>query len=329
MDRFFGNGVFHCPYCDGWEVRDRPLAAYGVGRTALASRSPSGPGARTLPCSPMAPRALLRRTRIGSPATEFRFVRRKSHAWRAARVWSRSCFGMARPCPPRVFSANEPKFGGGRLQHGVSRVASALQVRRKLQHQSCPHKLPAGGRGPPSRHNMGSESPVPEKRSMPSTSGTLYDTHHGREQRRRFPSPRESIRSALPRPARATRYPCGSRSRSGGHSRARFTEVRRDGRRRRLRMTVEGPGGVVAVMAVVAEDTRRRRRRGWSPALRPGRSAAHDNDVVHEGSLAADAVMGECGRARQRFEADVNRHVHVRLNLLPCSSTLAHHRVRC
>jgi thioredoxin reductase len=33
MDRFFGNGVFHCPYCDGWEARDRPLAAYGAGRS--------------------------------------------------------------------------------------------------------------------------------------------------------------------------------------------------------------------------------------------------------------------------------------------------------
>jgi thioredoxin reductase len=32
MQRFFGSGVFHCPYCDGWEVRDRPLAAYGPGR---------------------------------------------------------------------------------------------------------------------------------------------------------------------------------------------------------------------------------------------------------------------------------------------------------
>src|SRR5690349_18618303 len=21
MERFFGNGVYHCPYCDGWEVR--------------------------------------------------------------------------------------------------------------------------------------------------------------------------------------------------------------------------------------------------------------------------------------------------------------------
>ncbi len=24
----FGHGVFHCPYCDGWELRDTPLAVY-------------------------------------------------------------------------------------------------------------------------------------------------------------------------------------------------------------------------------------------------------------------------------------------------------------
>jgi len=28
---FYGTSVFHCPYCDGWEVRDRPLAIYGRG----------------------------------------------------------------------------------------------------------------------------------------------------------------------------------------------------------------------------------------------------------------------------------------------------------
>ncbi len=33
FERLLGAGVFHCPYCDGWEVRDRPLAAYGRGRT--------------------------------------------------------------------------------------------------------------------------------------------------------------------------------------------------------------------------------------------------------------------------------------------------------
>ena len=27
----YGTSVFHCPYCDGWEVRDRPLAIYGRG----------------------------------------------------------------------------------------------------------------------------------------------------------------------------------------------------------------------------------------------------------------------------------------------------------
>ena len=27
----FSRGVFHCPYCDGWEVRDEALAAYGRG----------------------------------------------------------------------------------------------------------------------------------------------------------------------------------------------------------------------------------------------------------------------------------------------------------
>jgi thioredoxin reductase len=37
MQRFYGAGVFHCPYCDGWEVRDRPLAAYGKGAAGLAA----------------------------------------------------------------------------------------------------------------------------------------------------------------------------------------------------------------------------------------------------------------------------------------------------
>jgi len=28
---FYGISVFHCPYCDGWERRDKPLAIYGRG----------------------------------------------------------------------------------------------------------------------------------------------------------------------------------------------------------------------------------------------------------------------------------------------------------
>jgi thioredoxin reductase len=29
FDALYGTSVFHCPYCDGWEVRDRALAVYG------------------------------------------------------------------------------------------------------------------------------------------------------------------------------------------------------------------------------------------------------------------------------------------------------------
>lgn len=31
LRELYGLGVFHCPYCDGWEVRDQPLAVYGRG----------------------------------------------------------------------------------------------------------------------------------------------------------------------------------------------------------------------------------------------------------------------------------------------------------
>jgi len=31
LPEFYGTTVFHCPYCDGWEMRDAPLAVYGQG----------------------------------------------------------------------------------------------------------------------------------------------------------------------------------------------------------------------------------------------------------------------------------------------------------
>lgn len=31
LSELYGRSVFHCPYCDGWEVRDQPLAIYGRG----------------------------------------------------------------------------------------------------------------------------------------------------------------------------------------------------------------------------------------------------------------------------------------------------------
>jgi thioredoxin reductase len=32
---FYGRSVFHCPYCDGWEVRDQPIAIYGKGERGV------------------------------------------------------------------------------------------------------------------------------------------------------------------------------------------------------------------------------------------------------------------------------------------------------
>ena len=33
LDQFYGTSVFHCPYCDGWEMRDQPIAIFGRGES--------------------------------------------------------------------------------------------------------------------------------------------------------------------------------------------------------------------------------------------------------------------------------------------------------
>jgi len=35
IDSFFGTSVFQCPYCDGWELRQAPVAVYGKAHSAL------------------------------------------------------------------------------------------------------------------------------------------------------------------------------------------------------------------------------------------------------------------------------------------------------
>jgi thioredoxin reductase len=35
IEDFYGRSVLHCPYCDGWEQRDRPLAVYGRGEEGV------------------------------------------------------------------------------------------------------------------------------------------------------------------------------------------------------------------------------------------------------------------------------------------------------
>ena len=36
VERFYGHGVLHCPYCDGYEQRDKAIAVYGSSQEALA-----------------------------------------------------------------------------------------------------------------------------------------------------------------------------------------------------------------------------------------------------------------------------------------------------
>jgi thioredoxin reductase len=36
LTELWGKGIFHCPCCHGWEVRDRPVAAYGLSAAGLA-----------------------------------------------------------------------------------------------------------------------------------------------------------------------------------------------------------------------------------------------------------------------------------------------------
>lgn len=35
IEALWGKSVFHCPYCDGWEIRDQPVAIYGNSDAAL------------------------------------------------------------------------------------------------------------------------------------------------------------------------------------------------------------------------------------------------------------------------------------------------------
>src|SRR5215210_3243516 len=35
LRKMYGRSVFHCPYCDGWEWRDQPIAIYGSGEHGL------------------------------------------------------------------------------------------------------------------------------------------------------------------------------------------------------------------------------------------------------------------------------------------------------
>jgi thioredoxin reductase len=76
----WGHGVFHCPYCHGWEVRDQPLAVLGNGAAALyLARLATGWSRDIVLCS-NGPAALSAEdrahlSRLGIPVREERVIR--------------------------------------------------------------------------------------------------------------------------------------------------------------------------------------------------------------------------------------------------------------
>jgi thioredoxin reductase len=81
----YGTSVFHCPYCDGWEVRDQPLAIYGRGARGSGLSLELTGWSRDLvlctdgPCE-IEPDALARLDRHGIRVREERVVRLEGEA---------------------------------------------------------------------------------------------------------------------------------------------------------------------------------------------------------------------------------------------------------
>jgi thioredoxin reductase len=76
FDECYGRSAFHCPYCDGWEWRDRPLAVFGRGRDAASMAL----GLKTwsadlLVCSNGTPISRTLRERLGRNQIAFRTER--------------------------------------------------------------------------------------------------------------------------------------------------------------------------------------------------------------------------------------------------------------
>ncbi len=122
FSKLWGTGVFHCPYCHGWEVAGRPLALYGKGETALHLPRSSGGGVTTSSCSPMG-RPGWRTTSVrGSSEMESLSGRSLSSASPGCEANSkRSCSKGASVYPARVCSWPRSKnFGRTFLTDSVA-----------------------------------------------------------------------------------------------------------------------------------------------------------------------------------------------------------------
>ena len=121
----FGRSVFHCPFCHGWEVRERPLGVLDRGETgvlrALLLRAWSR---RRDAVRRRARRARRRRTPTGCGPPAWPSTSARSRACAApATSWRRSCSptGGERRCEGLLVAGDPaPAVGPGRPARGAS-----------------------------------------------------------------------------------------------------------------------------------------------------------------------------------------------------------------
>lgn len=103
VHEYYGLSVFHCPYCDGWEMRDQPLAVYGQGKNgaglAMSLRTWSGD---VVLCTDgparLSARDRERLARRGIPVRRERIARLEGHDG----VLERIVFQTSDPLPRRA-----------------------------------------------------------------------------------------------------------------------------------------------------------------------------------------------------------------------------------
>jgi thioredoxin reductase len=91
LEQFYGQSVHHCPYCDGWEWRNQPLAAYGRGDQGAGLALGLAAWSRDLLLCSDGPAELSERMRerletLGIPVREDRVLRLEGTGGRLERI---------------------------------------------------------------------------------------------------------------------------------------------------------------------------------------------------------------------------------------------------
>jgi len=103
IEAFYGRSVHHCPYCDGWEWRDQPIAIYGRGDAGAALALGLTPWSRDLLLCTDGPADLSERMRerlevLEIPVREDRLVRLEGRDGMLERL----VFAAGEPAPRRA-----------------------------------------------------------------------------------------------------------------------------------------------------------------------------------------------------------------------------------